>query len=329
MASPLLEIPLFWYAAVMKQFPERLTLPHIVSESRAQRQKELISSAAQGIGIRLAIICFEFFGVWIFGSAALLMDGLASLVDVLSSLFLILCIKLANRPPDENHPYGHGRYEPLVGTLLATFLFFVGGGMLLQQLFSISHAPMEEALDGRAWIFPAIAVILLEVCYHIVMKASRRQHSPALAADAIHYRVDAITSLFAALTLIAAAILPTWSNRIDHVGAMVIAILMMGLGAYAAKKNLRQLLDHIPEQQFFARVQNAASLVDGVLGTEKIGIQLYGPDALVHIDIEVDPSMPVEAAHQISQLVRLEIQKAWPAVRDVIVHIEPFYPNDH
>lgn len=313
----------------MTHFPERLTLPKNVFESRAQRQKELISSACQGIGIRLAIICFEFFGVWLFGSAALLMDGLASLVDVLSSLFLILCIKLANRPPDENHPFGHGRYEPLVGTLLATFLFLVGGGMLLQQLFFVSYAPTEEALDGRAWIFPAVAVLLLELCYRIIMKVSRRQNSPALAADAVHYRIDALTSLFAALALIAAAFMPSWSNSIDHLGAMLIAVLMMGLGAYAAKTNLRQLLDHVPEQAFFKRVQAAALQVSGVQDTEKIGIQLYGPDALVNIDIEVDPAMSVEKAHHISQLVRLEIQKAWPAVRDVLVHIEPYYPNDH
>jgi cation diffusion facilitator family transporter len=313
----------------MSHFPERLSLPNDVYESRTQRQKELISSARQGIAIRLAIIMFEFFGVWLFGSAALLMDGLASLVDVFSSLCLIICIKLADRPPDRNHPFGHGRYEPLVGLLLGAFLFVVGGGTLIQHLFTLNHHEANTALDARAWIFPVIAVLLLEICYRIVIRAAERQHSPALAADAIHYRIDALTSLFAAIALVASALFPEQSSLFDHGGAILISCLMMGLGAFASKQNLQQLLDHIPEQRFFDMVKSTAASVQGVQGTEKIGIQLFGPDALVNIDIEVDPVLTVDKAHQISQHVRYEIQKAWPAVRDVIVHIEPYYPNDH
>jgi len=313
----------------MNQFPERLSIPEHVYESRTQRQKELISSARQGIALRTSIIIFEFFGVWLFGSAALLMDGLASLVDVFSSLCLIVCIKLADRPPDRNHPFGHGRYEPLVGLLLGAFLFLVGGGTLMQHLFSVDLHHAHEVVDPRAWIFPVVAVLILEICYRIVMKTAARQNSPAMAADAVHYRIDALTSLFAAVALIASAMFPERGNLFDHTGAMVISLLMMGLGAYASKSNLQQLLDHIPNQSFFDLVKTTASTVEGVRGTEKIGIQLYGPDALVNIDIEVDPILTVDSAHQISQYVRLEIQKAWPAVRDVIVHIEPYYPNDH
>ncbi len=310
-------------------FPEKLPLPQDVFEQRAQRKKELIGSAFWGVFIRSCIIGFELLGVWLFGSAALLLDALASSVDVVSSLILIICIKLASRPPDDNHPFGHGRYEPLIGLQLGLFLFFVGGGMLIQQFFQTMEVQSELVIDGRAWIFPVVALVLLEVCYQIVMRAAKRQDSPALAADALHYRIDAITSLFAALALICAAFIPKWSHLIDHAGALLIAALMIALGAMAARKNMNQLMDHTPEPIFFERVKNAAKRTEGVLGTEKIGIQLYGPDAHVDIDVEVDPNLSVEVAHEISQRVRLEIQKDWPAVRDVIVHIEPYYPNDH
>ena len=88
-------------------------------------------------------------------------------------------------------------------------------------------------------------------------------------------------------------------------------------------------MDRIPEDRFFNTVRQAAKHVEGVLETEKIRIQRYGPDAHVDIDIEVDPGLTVEVAHAISQKVRVEIQKAWPAVRDVTVHIEPYYSGDH
>lgn len=313
----------------MAKYPDPIILPDTVQEERVQRRHELIGSSLRGILIRLSIICFELAGVWIFSSSSLLLDSIASFIDVISSVLLLLCIRLAAKPPDENHPFGHGRYEPLVGLQLGGMLIIFGIGMMIQQLFQLAYEPSNMIMSSWAWIFPLIALILLEICYRIVMRAARRQNSPALEADALHYRVDGITSLFATIALALAAFFPDWSITFDHIGAILIAILMIFLGIYAAKKNLNQLMDRVPDEHFFDLVRHAAKKVEGVRDTEKIRIQLYGPDAHVDIDIEVDPKLTVEYAHSISQKVRAEIQKAWPSVRDVMVHIEPFYPDDH
>lgn len=316
----------------MLEYPKKFKPPRTVIHKRKQRRKKLVHSASWGVFVRSMIIIFELLGVWLFASSALLMDALASIVDVVSSLLLIVFIKLADRPPDENHPFGHGRYEPLVGLQLGLLLLVVGVGMLIQQLFQFyeaSSSKVEVLMDSRAWIFPVVAVVLLEICYQIISRAAKKQNSPAMKADAFHYRIDAITSLFAAIALVCAALFPQWSHVIDHSGALLIALLMIGLGAYASRENVNQLLDHAPDASFFVKVRKAAMRAEGVLGTEKLGIQLYGPDAHVDIDIEVDPTLTVVVAHEISQKVRVEIQKEWPSVRDVIVHIEPYYPNDH
>lgn len=313
----------------MSHFPEPIQLPDDVLTARQSRNKQVLRAAGLGISIRTTIILIELIGVYAFGSSALLMDALSSVVDVVSTLFLILCIKLAERPPDKEHPFGHGRYEPLVGLQLGLLLVVIGGGMLFQQTFQLSQPVTDTVIDKRTWIFSLVALVLLEISYQVVMRTAKRQRSPALAADAVHYRIDGITSLFATIALLVAAYFPQWSVQIDHLGAISIAILMIGIGLYAARGNLDQIMDKVPDQDFFNQVRDAAAKVIGVLGTEKIRIQLYGPDAHVDIDVEVDPQMPVEAAHTISQKVRIEIQKAWPAVRDVTVHIEPFYPGDH
>lgn len=161
------------------------------------------------------------------------------------------------------------------------------------------------------------------------MKTAKKQNSPALAADAVHYRVDSLTSFFAALVLILGVYFPKWSLFFDQVGALLIASMMVFLGLNAARKNLYQLIDRVPSQEFFDRVKIAAARVAGVFDTEKILIQMYGPDAHVNVDVEVDPHLSVDEAHKISQNVRAEIQREWPAVRDVTVHIEPYYPGDH
>ena len=212
---------------------------------------------------------------------------------------------------------------------LGLLLAVIGGGMLIQQLTAISSESEGKVIQPLTWLIPLGAVILLEIAYQHLKKTAKRQHSPALLADAVHYRIDGINSLFAMIALLLAAYFPKYSNLCDHLGAVVIALLMVGIGIFAAKNNLNQLLDRVPSPEYFDKVQAAALRVDGVLATEKIRIQLYGPDAHVSIDIEVAPGLSVELAHELTQKVRAEIQKEWPAVRDVIVHVEPYYPGDH
>lgn len=313
----------------MAKFPGPVPLPTSVIDARIERKAQILSSAKRGVLIRVGIILFEFAGFLYFESYSLFMDALSSSVDVVFSIILIICIRIASRPPDEDHPFGHGRYEPLVGLQLGVFLLVIGGVMLFQQAIEFSTETSKAALDPRVWIFPFCALVLLEGSYQCLIRTAKKQNSPALAAEAYHYRIDALTSLVAMLALLAAAYYPKLSLSIDHIGAILISIFMIIIGIISTRSNVNQLLDRVPDQQYFDSVRNAALSISGVRDTEKIRIQLYGPDAHVDIDVEVDPELPVKIAHKISQEVRAEIQKRWPAVRDVTVHIEPFYPLDH
>lgn len=313
----------------MSKFPNPVKLPNQVEQARIDRQKQIVSSAQVGIAIRVGIILFELVGVLLFQSSALFMDAVSSLMDVMSTIFLIVCIRLAQRPPDEDHPFGHGRYEPLGGLLLGMVLLTMGGILGIQQASDFAPGAARQTIHSLAWIFPLIAMLLLEITYHLVVHTAKKQHSPALAADAMHYRIDGISSFFATVALLLASYFPEWSFTFDRFGAILIACFMIGMGLYACRDNFHQLMDKVPDDSFFAKVREAAKRVKGVKGTEKIRIQSYGPDAHVDIDIEVDPQLSVDIAHRLSQQVRAEIQKAWPAVRDVTVHVEPYYANDH
>ncbi len=289
----------------------------------------MMLTARRGVILRSIIIIAELLGFVFLNSSALLLDALSSLVDIGSSLFLIFCIKIADKPPDHNHPFGHGRFEPIAGLQLGLLLAAIGGGMLIQQISALSVESNGREILPLTWLIPLGAVILLEISYQHLKRTAKREHSPALLADAVHYRIDGINSLFATIALAFAAYFPNYSAICDHLGAIVIALLMVGIGIFAAKNNLHQLLDRVPSQTYFDKVREAALRVQGVLATEKIRIQLYGPDAHVSIDIEVSPHLSVEMAHELTQQVRAEIQKEWPVVRDVIVHVEPYYEGDH
>lgn len=313
----------------MVKFPNALALPHQVHASRAKRNQQVLSAAKMGIAFRSAVILCEIAGIFLINSSALFLDVLSNTMDIVSSLFLVICMKLAHRPPDLNHPFGHGRYEPLGGLLLGILLSVLGSVMFIQQLGDLFQGKDVSQIHPLSWLFPAFAMGVLEIAYRMMIRTAEQENSPALAADAVHYRIDSLTSLLATVALWVAGIWPEWSTLVDHGGAVMIALFMIGLGLHAARDNFHQLMDRAPDDHFFECVRQAASKAQGVEGTEKIRIQRYGPDAHVDIDIEVKPNLSVHQAHEISQQVRLEIQKAWPSVRDVTVHIEPFYANDH
>jgi cation diffusion facilitator family transporter len=313
----------------MTRFPGPIPLSEAIFDKRIERQKEMICAARKGAIVRIAIVSAELFGFAYFNSSSLLLDALSTLIDVGASLFLIFCIKLAARPPDSNHPLGHGRLEPLGGLQLGLILVVTGCVMAFQQLFNLTSTSSTRVIEPFTWVIPFCAVILLEICYRVLHRMGKKLQSPALLADAVHYRIDSINTLFAMVALILAAFLPRYSVFIDHVGALAIALIMVIVGVFAARSNLHQLLDRKPSDLYFDKVKQAALRVQGVLSTEKIRVQIYGPDAFVAIDIEVDPHLSVEVAHEITQRVRAEIQHDWPAVHDVIVHVEPYYENDH
>jgi len=313
----------------MSQFPDPIPLPEFIPAERQERVISLIRAASIGMVIRISIIALELAGVYFFHSSALLLDALATILDVVSTLLLIVFIKLAAKPPDRNHPFGHGRLEPFAGLQLALLLIVVGGWMFVQQTLQLFVNKSDQIIDSRTWIISLIALIFLEICYQVMSRVAKKQQSTALGVEALHFRIDAINSIFATIVLGLGAFMPHLSLFFDHAGALLISILMVGIGFFSSRDNLHQLMDRVPDKSFFDKVRSAAERVSGVLGTEKIRIQQYGPDAHVDIDIELDPHLSVETAHKISQLTRAEIQKEWPAVLDVTVHVEPYYANDH
>lgn len=312
----------------MSQFPHPVLPPDSIDELRRERQKRLLVAAWKGACFRSAVVGIELMGFIWWGSAALLVDALASLMDIAATVVLAICIRLAGRPPDADHPFGHGRYEPLAGFQLGVLMAVVGLFLLVQQGREIlNHEAIASSIPPMGWLIPLFAIALLECGYRQAMHSAKRYGSSAMVVEAWHYRIDALNSAIALAALSMGALVPEWSGVIDHIGAFGIAGFMLVMGILCTLENMHQLLDHVPDASYFCAVERAARRVSGVEGTEKVRIQLYGPDAHVDIDVEVDPKLTVDAAHRITQYVRAEIQKEWASVRDVTVHVEPYYPK--
>ncbi|MFG0294573.1 MAG: cation diffusion facilitator family transporter, partial [Maioricimonas sp. JB045] len=142
-------------------FPGPVRPPEHVEDARAHRQRDLLRVAWLGIALRLAIIAAELLAVWILGYAALLVDAIASIFDVVSSLAIVMAIRLAARPPDEDHPFGHGRYEPLAGLQLGIVVALAGIWLATSHAIGAWQAPAAGEVKAWAWLIPALSALLL------------------------------------------------------------------------------------------------------------------------------------------------------------------------
>ena len=146
----------------MSKFPPSISLPESVRESRLERRLQMMVTARRGIILRSVIIIAELLGFVFLNSSALLLDSLSSLIDIAASLFLIFCIKIADKPPDRNHPFGHGRFEPIAGLQLGLLLTVIGGGMLFQQLTAITAPTDAKVIQPLTWLIPLGAVVAIK-----------------------------------------------------------------------------------------------------------------------------------------------------------------------
>jgi cation diffusion facilitator family transporter len=312
----------------MDKFHDPIIPAEHIHISRKSRYKAVTKACYKGIMIRSIIIAAQLLGYIFTHSQALYLDSISTSLDICFSIFLVLSIKYASRPPDENHPFGHGRFEPIAGLQLGVILIALGAILGVQQ-FKNTLELKEQIFPFYTFIIPLCAALLMEACYRYFKYVAGKSHSSALLSDAYTFRTDAISSVIATAALGTGLLLPNYAALFDHLGALSIATMMIISGLKSSHENLHQLLDKKPSRSYLSKIEEAALRIKGVLATEKLRVQRYGPDAHVDIDIEVDPKSTVMHAHRIAQQVRASIQEDMPEVQDVMVHVEPYFEADH
>ncbi len=247
--------------------------------------------------------------------------GLEFAGDVLASAIVLVGMRVAARPPDDNHPYGHGRVETLSAFIVGVILAVGGGAICYQSLQAIgaSHAPPGP---GAAAIL--IAAIALRTTTAVVkFRAGRSLRSSALVADAWNDTVDILSALGALTAVALAAYDPVRFLAADHYGGFVVGIVVVLTGIRVERDASLELVDTMPSADVTERVRAVAGTVPGVLHVEKLFARKSGLQYHVDLHIEVDPLLTVAASHEIAPEVRSTLTRDLPWIADVLVHVEP------
>jgi cation diffusion facilitator family transporter len=258
-------------------------------------------------------------GVW-GHSHALVADAIESWTDIFGSVVVWSGLRIAARPADENHPYGHGKAEPLAALVVAGVLIAAGIGIAITSVREIARphvAPEPYTLGVLIGV-----VIVKEVLHRVMIRTGASVESGAITMDAWHQRSDALTSAAAAIGIVVALVGGPGYEAADDWAALVAAGVIIYNGQRLIRIPLGELMDVVPTA-LIGEVRAVAVQVPGVAAVEKIQARKSGLSYWVDMHVEVERTMTVERAHGISHDVKDAVRARLPQVADVLIHIEP------
>lgn len=257
-------------------------------------------------------------------SYALVADAVESLTDILGSAVIWGGLWIAAKPPDDSHPYGHGKAEALAGLAVSLMVALAGVGIAVKAVHEIvtpHHAPAAFTL-----IVLVVVVIVKETLFRVVARKAKAEDSGAGKVDAWHHRADAITSLAAFVGITVALVGGKGYEPADDWAALVAAGIIVLNAFMMGRGPLAELMD-ADQTPITGRVREVAEKVAGVHDVEKIKARKFGTEYWVDMHVRVNPDMNVRDAHAVSHAVKDAVRAEIPRARDVLIHIEPAKPG--
>jgi len=289
-----------------------------VSTARLQRS---LRATFLGLAANVALTVAKFLA-GIFGhSQALIADAVESLADIFSSIIVWRGLVVAETPPDEDHPYGHGKAEPLAAAIVSVMLLLAAAWIAFNAL----HKLNEPRIAPSPWtlIILVIVIAVKETLFRFVLRESETVASSAVETDAWHHRSDAITSAAAFLGISISLLGGKGYEAADNWAAVAAAAVIAWNGWRLLLPTVNELMDRAPDRELIEQIRAIAKSIAGVDDIDKCYVRKMGYQFFVDIHVVVNPQMTVEHSHRIGHDVKDKLRAKIPAVRDVLVHIEP------
>ncbi|ACA54162.1 cation transporter [Clostridium botulinum] len=253
-------------------------------------------------------------------SAATIADGIHSLSDVLSTIAVIIGLKISSKPADKDHPYGHEKLEAVTSKLLATMLFltalFIGYSgikVIINKDFSV---------PSKITIYVAIlSIVTKEWMYRYTLKAAKKINSTALEADAWHHRSDSFSSIGTLIGIIGARLK---YPILDPIASLVICIFIIKVSIDIYKNSINQLVDHCADEKTINMITEQIKSVKEVERIDELKTRLHGSKLYVDVEIALDYSLSLKESHSIAEKVHDKIEASNNDIIHCMVHVNPY-----
>jgi cation diffusion facilitator family transporter len=288
--------------------------------------QQVARAAWLGLWVNLGLAVAKFLGGVIGHSFALIADAINSLGDVVTTVVVLFALRVAQKPPDEEHPYGHTRAEGIAASNVAVIIVF---SALLIGWEAISRFGVKHPVPPlwTLWI-AGTNVVLKEALYQYKVRVGRRTGSSAIIANAWDHRSDALCAL---AVLVGLAII-RWGGEpyiwADEAASLVVVAAIIWSGVELFRKSGSELMDVQADPAYVQRIREVALSVPGVEDVETLWVRKSGLEYFADMHIEVDAKLTVAEGHRIGHAVKDQLRTSFPKLRDVLIHLEP-HPHIH
>ncbi len=260
-------------------------------------------------------------GGFIGHSDALIADAIESCADIFSSFLVLFGLHYAHKPADDDHPYGHGKAEPLITFAVVGFLLISATIIAIESIRNLNE-PQEQPAFFTLYILGAI-IIIKELSYRYVYRKGVLTNSSSLKADAWHHRSDAISSLIAFLGITSTFLLGKGFEKADDWAALIAAFFIVYNAYRIFRPALGEIMDEHTHHELIYEIRTAAKEVNGVIDIEKCWARKNGMTYVVDLHLEIDGNLSVTEGHGISHDLKDHLIETFPYITEVLIHIEP------
>jgi cation diffusion facilitator family transporter len=275
-----------------------------------------------GIAISIILVFLKAISGHLGHSYALIADATETGADVFSSTLLWIGLRIAMKPADSEHPYGHGKAEPIASIIIS---FFLIGASVWIGWHALELAMVPHEMPKKFTLYVLLVVMIIkESMFRYVLKVGKQIDSSAVKADAYHHRSDAITSVAAFIGISIALYMGKGYEGADDWAALLASGLIFYNAIQLLRPGLDEIMDAAPSAEIVEQIRTLAAQVSEVKLIEKCYVRKMGFDYFVDLHIELDPDLTVAEGHRIAHIVKDKLIGSELNIKDVLIHIEPF-----
>ena len=280
-----------------------------------------VSTVLVGLSANVLLAVIKIVAGILGNSYALVADGIESTLDIFSSVVVLGGIKISSLPPDENHPYGHGKAESLAAMTVSLVLLMAGIGIAIKSSLEIMQPHHRPAFFTLVVL--VCVIIVKETLFRLLFSVGKSVNSLSLETEAWHQRSDALTSTAAFIGISMAIAGGKGYERADDWAALAASGIIIFNGVHMLRNAVKEIMDYAPNPETEETIRSIAGRIAGVAAIEKCRVRKSGLNLFVDIHVEVNGDMQVHKAHAIAHEVKDALMKAPLGIADVLVHIEP------
>jgi len=299
-----------------------------IDREALERGKLAANITLKGTVVNLLLVVAKLLA-GIFGkSSAMIADALHSVTDFASDLFVLLGFRIANKPPDKSHHYGHGKFETLITIVVALMILLAGllilSNALYQVYLHIQQGNVLETPGKIALIAALISIVAKELLYRATRKVGIKIKSDALIANAWHHRSDALSSVATLIGIGGAILLGERWAILDPIAAFVVSILILIVGIRMLGKGIMELMETSIGEEKEEEILSLVNSVEGAYNPHNLKTRKIGNSVAIEIHIEVDKRLKITKAHDIATEVEDTLKVRFGEETHISIHIEPY-----